>query len=424
MIENLFENASKRGLPLEVSKTRIKTSAIKMFESNLENYEVSDINTYNVKAKINNKLVSANFDNLSNSEFILDTLEKNAAMIDDRSDESFSTVEERIDGISEPTEIDLNKVIEDFKALYALKETYKCIDTIALTFFKEYVVRELSNSNGVRLKDSNCINEFGLEMSINNNGTIQSGYFSFLSKEYNILTFKKKIIETIEDTITKAESKSCRSNKYNVLLKNECVFDILDTLSGMFEAEIIKKGISPLNDSFKKSVFSKKITIVEDPNNDNYIGKRLFDNEGTLTYYKKIVEDGVFSCKLYNNKFASKDNTKSTGNSYGVRNMYIVPGEKTFDDLMKQMEFGILIDNVEGLHAGINKTTGNISLQAEGYLIENGKKSKPLNMIVLSTNIFELLNNVIEIGNDLEFFSITGGAPSLLLENIAVAGKE
>ena len=45
-------------------------------------------------------------------------------------------------------------------------------------------------------------------------------------------------------------------------------------------------------------------------------------------------------------------------------------------------------------------------------------------MIILSTNIFEVFKNVCEVGNDLtkEYLSVT--APSLLLENITIAGKE
>ena len=77
-----------------------------------------------------------------------------------------------------------------------------------------------------------------------------------------------------------------------------------------------------------------------------------------------------------------------------------------------------------GFHAGVDKKTGVISVQAEGILVENGKLTKGLNMIILSTNIFEVFKNVCEVGNDLtkEYLSVT--APSLLLENITIAGKE
>ena len=92
--------------------------------------------------------------------------------------------------------------------------------------------------------------------------------------------------------------------------------------------------------------------------------------------------------------------------------------------MIKKLNNGIIIDEAYGFHAGVDKKTGVISVQAEGILVENGKLTKGLNMIILSTNIFEVFKNVCEVGNDLtkEYLSVT--APSLLLENITIAGKE
>ena len=45
-------------------------------------------------------------------------------------------------------------------------------------------------------------------------------------------------------------------------------------------------------------------------------------------------------------------------------------------------------------------------------------------MIILQTNIFEVFSNVIEIGNDLSKSSLSVLAPSLLLSDITITGKE
>ena len=114
----------------------------------------------------------------------------------------------------------------------------------------------------------------------------------------------------------------------------------------------------------------------------------------------------------------------ATGNANGVNNLYIEKGNKTFDELVTELNNGIIIDEAYGFHAGVDKKTGNISVQAEGLLVQNGKITKGLNMIILSTNFFEVFTNVIEVGNDLSKFSLSVNAPSLLLDNITIAGKE
>lgn len=424
MIDDLFLEASKRSIPIEVYRINSKGCSIKMFEKELETYEVADVSTYNIKAKINNKIVQMDLDNINNPSRILDTLESIAISVDDESEEELAKNEDKIDGIETYTELDLNQVVNDFIEIYKLKDEYRLLDKITLYFNSSYVERAIINSLGTDLKDSNYIIDLSAEVIVKDGEKVQTGYFELPLKKYDIQLFKRKTVSLIEDTITKLNCSSQASSKYKVLLNNECVYEIINSLSEAFTEEQISKKVSPFTDKYQKKIFSDKITIVEDPSNSQYIGKRLFDDEGTPTYFKKIVEKGVFTSKLYNNKYASKANTTSTGNSYGVRNMYITPGNKTNDELLEEMKNGILIDNIEGLHAGFNKTTGNFSLQAEGYLIENGKKVKPLNMIVISTDIFELLSNVIEVGNDLEFFSINGGAPSLLVDNITIAGKD
>ena len=230
--------------------------------------------------------------------------------------------------------------------------------------------------------------------------------------------------ELIKEAIDKEKSDSLETKKYNILLDSRCTSQLLNHFSSIYMAEEINKNKSILTNKFNEKVFSDIITIVEDPTNENYIGKRIFDDEGTKTCYKEIIKDGVFVTKLYDNKSALKDNVKSTGNSFGTRNMYIVPGILDKDALLNKLDNGIYINSIEGLHAGVNKTTGDISLQAEGYIIENGKKKQSLNMIILSTNIFELFNNVIEVGNDLEFISKQGSAPSLLINDITIAGNK
>ena len=92
--------------------------------------------------------------------------------------------------------------------------------------------------------------------------------------------------------------------------------------------------------------------------------------------------------------------------------------------IIKELDNGIIIDEAMGLHSGIDVKSGNISIPVSGYLVENGVITKGVDMIVLSTNIFELLSNVISVGNDLSQSRIDVLSPSLLLNNIAIAGGE
>ena len=109
----------------------------------------------------------------------------------------------------------------------------------------------------------------------------------------------------------------------------------------------------------------------------------------------------------------------------GVRpsNFYIEPGDKSLEELFAMANNGFYLTDVQGLHAGINVINGDFSLQAQGYEIVDGKLGNPVNLIVASGNIKKLLNEVVAIGNDLNFKTGNIGAPSLLVKEIAISGK-
>ena len=141
----------------------------------------------------------------------------------------------------------------------------------------------------------------------------------------------------------------------------------------------------------------------------------------------------MFKTFLHNLKTAKMMNTVTTGNGYkagvssgvGVRpsNFYVVPGQKSLDDLFTECGNGFYLTDVQGLHAGINVISGDFSLQAQGFEIVDGKLGKPVNLVVASGNFKKLFNEVLSLGNDLVFKTGSIGAPSILVSELSISGK-
>jgi len=425
MINNLINEAAKENIELEVYATTNKEITIEYLNETLSNFKTQDIKEYSIKTIINGATVKTIALDISNPKEILDDLKLERELIDELDTDFLA---ENID-IGERENCDIaidsqeikNNIINFNKGL---KEKYKDIHSVRTEYNFEQNGYELVNSNGVNLKDSNYHAYYSSDIVLKINGKNLSCFEYLMGKEIDFDKFKNKIIIAIEKTILKEKSKSIKTNKYNIILTNKITYNILKEFMSDFHASNIIKKQSVFTDKLGNKIFDEKITIVEDPTNKDLIGTRLFDAEGVKTYYKKIVDCGRFTTELYNKKYAEKDSTQSTGNAFGVRNAYIIPGDKNYNELVSHLNDGIIIDYVIGLHSGINHLTGDISLQCEGFLIENGKIKCGLKDIILSTNVMELFNNVKEIGNDLEFFGTLGGAPSLLIENITIAGKE
>ena len=246
----------------------------------------------------------------------------------------------------------------------------------------------------------------------------------------------EKIAETaVERAVSMLDAAPVPSGDYKILFENECAGELLDTFAGIFSAESAQKDLSLLKGKVGEKIASDAVTIIDDPLMDGGYASCPFDSEGVAAYKKNVVEEGVLKTLLHNLKTAEKDGVKSTGNaskgsykgSIGISgfNFYIKPGEKTFSELCSYVGDGLLITELAGLHAGANGVSGDFSLSAKGFKLEDGKKTDAVEQITIAGNFYELLKDIECVGSDLKF-GLPGaeciGSPSLFVKSLSVAG--
>lgn len=415
-----FEKAKNKNITnLEIMEISTKELTLELFNKEIDNYQVSDTTSYKIKGTYNNKDVTISTENLV--EEVLEKIIENSEYLEKNENRHSQLNRETIIyknnyNLSNPEEI-----IERLQALNKLKEKYPELKDIN-TFYNESIDRIKIITKDTIEEDNKITYYFGIEAFATKDDKKSNSISEKRSTENNI-NIESVTEKAIKDAVLNLDYNPIKSGTYNIILENKVVSSILNCFISMFTADSIQKNISLLTGKQNQKIFSEKINLVEDPTNEKMIGKRLFDDRGTKTYYKEIIKNGVFKTILYDEKTANKDKVKLTGNDYGrisVRNLYLKPGKKSLDDIIKENNDIIMISSVSGLHAGVNITNGNISVQSEGYILKDGKKS-PIKLFVLATDIFELLNNIKEIANDLDNTSKTVSSPSVLVENIKIS---
>ena len=241
------------------------------------------------------------------------------------------------------------------------------------------------------------------------------------------INFEEITENSIKNALLHLNEEPLTTNKYDVILKNNVVNKLLNKFIASINGELIKKRKSVMVDRLNSEIFNKMITIKEEPLNTVLPGYVTFDNEGTKTNNKTIVENGILRTYLYNNKSALDNNKKSTGNNFGpttCRNMFLEKGTKNYDELIKIMNNGLIIEDYMGSSSSaVDVLTGNISIQIIGHVVKDGKIVSSYIPCILTSNIFEIFKNVIEIGTDLKFTSTTCGAPSILVKDINISSN-
>ena len=244
---------------------------------------------------------------------------------------------------------------------------------------------------------------------------------------------EKTCREAVESAVFLLDAKPCKSGTMPVIFRNDCMPSLLGAFCGIFSAEAAQKGLSLLNGREGEKIAADCITLVDDPLLAGGAATRPFDLEGVATSRKEIISAGKLATLLHNLKTAKKAGCKTTGNasrggyasSVGVSpsNLYLCPGTKSLQALCAQMGSGLVVTGLSGLHAGADPISGDFSLLCEGYLVENGQKSRPIDQVTVAGNFYRLLQDAVAVGDDLKFPSGALGSPSVLVGALTVAGQ-
>ena len=215
------------------------------------------------------------------------------------------------------------------------------------------------------------------------------------------------------------------------VLDNYVATEILEVLAPSFLAENVQKGKSLLAGKRGERLFADSLRIVDDGLLPGGMATAPFDGEGVPTQRTLLVESGVLQGLLYNGYCARKDGVASTGNAtrsgvksppqMGVSNFFIENGATPFADLLKGIDRGVLVTSVMGMHTA-NPISGDFSVGAAGFFVENGVVAYPVKGIAIAGNILELFRNVDGIADDLRFFGAVG-SPALRIAALDVSGE-
>ena len=420
-----FILGKEKGLDnIQITATTVESIEIEFIDEKLENYINTNHTNYSIKAEKNKKTETLTSDYLDKD--IIDLLLFKIDNTDTFYENEYIEKKEIKDN-NRFIEVDADREFNILKDIYKNKNKDNRISKITAAYEDSYIKTEIINSNGAKLETSSHNYLFYIDVLVEDDKNSISYDKQVLKTNKEEIDFENIVNSTLEEALLMINKEDLETKKYNVILSNKVASRIFSHLEDMLNQQNIRTKTSCMCSKLNKEIFNNLITIIEDQPNEKLPGYRLFDDEGTETKKKMIVENGILKSYFSNIKEAKINNIKSTGNGYGsisTRNMFINPSNTTNQDIFKELKNGIYITDYMGAsNTSISATTGNISLQIFGFIIEDGKIKSGFNPCIMTTSIFELFNNVKLIGDTLEFTNTKAASPILLIENISVASS-
>ncbi|MFA7367561.1 MAG: TldD/PmbA family protein [Bacilli bacterium] len=423
---------------LEVYERTSSDLTIAIYNGVVDKNKISDVTVSTIRGIYNGKMASMILENLEEDiDFVLENLLKNAKSLTTEEefmiyegDKEYPKVKHVENDFSNYTNFDKAELLKQLE----LKVKQKDSRIVFVPYCNYQEVKsavKITNSKGLNVEKTNQYCALIVQAVARENNDSQSGFKVDVKLRYDDLNVDKIVDDVVTKTVAMLNAKSIPSKNYPVIIENDAMTDLLSSFMSVFSGEAAIKKLTPLLEKENQLIMSDLVTIVDDPMCSEAIMNEPFDDEGVACYKKEIVSNGVFKTFLHNLKTAKYFKTKSTGNGFksgstitvSGANVYITPGEKSKNDLIKEMNEGLLLTTLEGLHAGVNAISGDFSLKAQGFLVEKGQVSRAVTLIVAAGNFYKLMKDVVAVGNDLEIGHQGIAAPSILFKGIAISGE-
>lgn len=443
LLNKLIEKGQEKMDEVEAFLVKNKQLDIEIYKGEIEKYSLAESGGLSFRGSSQGKMGYSYTERLEESaldSLVYEALE-NSKYIEGSDDEiifsgseSYEEINHYDDSLNQvPTQDKLNFLINLEKEAYSLDERVFAVNACAYQEFEGE--RYLVNSKGLDLHDKSNGGAAYISVVVKDNEDTKTGISYRIFYDFSSLDYKEIAKEAVDRATSMLGASNIKSGNYPIIIENTTFANLLSAFTPIFSSDNVQKGLSLLKGKLGEEIASPLLTIVDDPFLKGGFASRNFDDEGTASTFKTMVDNGKLVSFAYNWKTANREGVASTGHasrsykgpiSIAPTNLYVVNGDLDLDEMMVLADKGLLINNLEGLHSGLNPVSGDFSLSASGYEIKDGKKARPVNQITIAGNLYEVFKNIVAVGNDLKFGLPSNGyigSPSILVKSLAVSGE-
>lgn len=443
-VDKVLKMGADKGFSVgEVYYSSAKSVSVSVFRGEVEKYNTSETGGLSYRGIVDGKMGYSYTELIDDSvvpELVSNAYESAKAV---ESEDEVFIFRDKCDYVTlnnyneELSQIPMDKKIQAALTLERkVKEAdERVMDVLMCTYLESDMHTVICNSYGIDLEDKRNYCGIYAGVSLRDGDSVRTYFDGAIVKSFGEIDIDAIAKRIIDGAVAQIGAKSTASRSTKVVIKYDAFASLLGVHMGMIEGESVQKGLSPLKEKLGEVIGVSNLNIVDDPHREDSAQSSAFDAEGFPTSKKHIVENGVLKTFLHNMKTAKKAGVESTGNaarsSYkgsvgiGAHNIVVEGGDLSYEELIQKCGEGILITNLDGLHAGVNPVSGDFSLMSSGFEIKEGKIAGPVTQIVLSGNFYTMLKDIEAFGSDVQSSLMAHNyfTPSVLIREMTVSGE-
>lgn len=234
----------------------------------------------------------------------------------------------------------------------------------------------------------------------------------------DLFSVDKVASEAVSRTVSRLNPRKISTRKSPIIFAPDVARGLFGAFLSAIDGYKLYRKSSFLLNKLGEKIFAKTINIEEKPHLLKALGSTPFDGEGVKCQTRSLVSDGVLKGYILDSYSGRHLNMQTTGNAGGVSNIFVSHGNKDFFALLKTMDRGLLVTEVFG--QGANLVTGDYSRAAFGFWVEHGVIQYPVHGITIASNLKDMFQGIVAVGNDIDpRSSLSVG--SVLLDNMVIS---
>ncbi|MFM2061804.1 MAG: hypothetical protein RLZZ507_1474 [Cyanobacteriota bacterium] len=224
------------------------------------------------------------------------------------------------------------------------------------------------------------------------------------------------------------ENVSTPSGRVPILFTSKAADMLWGTVQAAVNGKQVLERASPWAERLGQPIVAPTLTLYQDPQAGPY--SCPFDDEGNPTKSLIFIENGILK-NFYSDRTTGRQlGIGSTGNGFrpglgsyptpGLFNFLIQPGTASLQELIQEMDEGLIVDQILGESGGIS---GDFSINIDlGYLVKKGQIIGRVKDTMVAGNVYTALKQIVKLGGDADWNG-SCYTPSLIVEGLSTTGK-
>lgn len=222
------------------------------------------------------------------------------------------------------------------------------------------------------------------------------------------------------------------SRRLTVVFDPWVTAQFLSIVGESFSGTEVLRGRSFLANRRGERIAPEWVSLVDDPTDPRWISATASDAEGLATRPNVLVDAGVVGGFVHDGYSGRAMGERSTGSAVrsgfrttpgaGTQALALTPGTSSPADVLRAVGDGVYISEVQGLHSGVNPTSGDFSTGIEGVAIRGGELAEPIKEVTIASTLQRMLADISIVGDDLTPLPIDAVGVTVAITDVTLSG--